>query len=330
MKIKIALLVLIIAIFAVIIAFFFIPKDQNEPTEVTIGMAYIPSVQFAPWYVAQEKGFFAQEDLKVNFDYRMDVDALQLAGSDKIDFAIAGGDQVLTARSQNIPVVYLLSLYAKFPPTIVALSDSGIKSPQDLIGKKLGMPLYGTNLLAAKVILHQAGVDESKVDLIDIGYTQTASLLNHKVDAVVGFANNEPIKISVEGKNVNCMNSWEYFDLVGHGLITGENQIKNNPKTVRKMVRATQRAMEYCIKNPDEAFELSVKYLPELDPTKKEIEKQVFLESMQMWQNDYTEKKGIGHFNRESWEKSQQLIYELKLIEKTTPIDKMINQSFLY
>ena len=85
--------------------------------QVTLAMTYIPNVQFAPWYVAEEKGFFQEEGLEVVFDYRMDIDALQLVATGKMDYAIAGGDQVLVARGQGIPVVYLMSLYAEFPPS---------------------------------------------------------------------------------------------------------------------------------------------------------------------------------------------------------------------
>ena len=204
--------------------------------QVTLAMTYIPNVQFAPWYVAEEKGFFQEEGLEVVFDYRMDIDALQLVATGKMDYAIAGGDQVLVARGQGIPVVYLMSLYAEFPPAIIAKAESGIKTATDLKGKTVGLPLYGTNLLAAQAIIKRAGLAEQDVNLIDIGYTQIPSLLEDKVDAMVGFANNEPIKLKAMGVAVNQINSWDYFSLVGHGLITGAGKVKKDPAEVGKMV----------------------------------------------------------------------------------------------
>ena len=128
------------------------PARQHK---VTLAMTYIPNVQFAPWYVAEEKGFFREEGLEVVFDYRMDIDALQLVAQGKMDYAIAGGDQVLVARGQGIPVVYLMSLYAEFPPAVIAKAESGIKTAADLKGKTVGLPLYGTNLLAIQAILRR-------------------------------------------------------------------------------------------------------------------------------------------------------------------------------
>jgi NitT/TauT family transport system substrate-binding protein len=219
----------------------------NTPKKITVAMTYIPNVQFAPWYVAAEKGFFKAEGLNVNFDYRMDIDALPLVADHKIDFAIAGGDQVITARSHGIPVIYLTTLYAKFPPAIISLTKSNIKEPRDLKGKKIGLPLYGTSLLAIKAVLNKAGISESDVQLIDVGYTQISSLISGKVDAVVGFANNEPLTLKAQGYNINQIDSWRYFPLVGHGLISGAKTITNDPKIVQAMVRATIKGMQYSL-----------------------------------------------------------------------------------
>jgi NitT/TauT family transport system substrate-binding protein len=302
---------------------------QPALQKVVIGMAYIPSVQFAPWYVAKEKGFFRTAGLDVNFDYRMDIDALQLVAVGQLDYAIAGGDQVIAARAQKIPVVYLASLYAKFPPTIIAKAKSKIIKPQDLKGKKIGLPLYGTNLLAVKAILRKAGLTESQVQLIDIGYTQIASLTAGKVDAVVGFANNEPLKLRASGYAITQINTWDYFPLVGHGLITGEQQIAHAPKQVRRMVQATLQGMRYTLNHPEEAFRICRKYLPELGKNQQKAEKAVLMASLQLWENNYTRHHGLGRSNPQDWAESQQLMQELGLIKQTTPIAKLLNQNFI-
>jgi NitT/TauT family transport system substrate-binding protein len=304
-------------------------QAQSSSQKVTIGMAYIPSVQFAPWYVAQEKGFFREAGLDVKFDYRMDIDALQLVAAGQMDYAIAGGDQVITARSQKIPVVYLASLYAKFPPTVIAKAESQITKPQDLKGKKIGLPLYGTNLVAVKAILKKAGLTESQTQLVDIGYTQIASLTAGKVDAVVGFANNEPLKLRAAGYTITQINSWDYVPLVGHGLITGETKLTQAPQQIRKMVRTSLQGMRYALRHPEETFRICRKYLPELGKEQQKSEKAVLMASMELWENDYTRKKGLGRSNPKDWEMSQQLMKELGLIKATTPVNKLVNLSFI-
>ncbi|MBA2133161.1 ABC transporter substrate-binding protein [Capillibacterium thermochitinicola] len=296
---------------------------------VTLAMTYIPNVQFAPWYVAEEKGYFREEGLEVVFDYRMDIDALQLVATGKMDYAIAGGDQVLVARGQGIPVVYLMSLYAEFPPAVIAKAETGIKTATDLKGKTVGLPLYGTNLLAVQAILRRAGLAEKDVHLVDIGYTQIPSLLEDKVDAVVGFANNEPIKLKAMGVAVNQINSWDYFSLVGHGLITGAGKVEKAPAEVGKMVRASYKGLQYALAHPEEAFAICLKYLPELGEEQKKQEWEVLKASMALWENDYTRTYGLGRSDPASWEDAQQLMIELGMIPQATPVGEILNLSFL-
>jgi NitT/TauT family transport system substrate-binding protein len=297
--------------------------------KTTIAMTYIPNVQFAPWYVAAEKGFFKAEGLEVNFDYRMDIDALPLVASGKIDFAIAGGDQVINARSHDIPVIYLATLYAKFPPAIIALSKSGIRTPQDLKGKRIGLPLYGTSLLAVKAILNKAGVAEKDVQLIDVGYTQISSLTSGKVDAVVGFANNEPLSLIAEGYPINQIDSWHYFPLVGHGLITGADTIAKNPKLVRAMVKATVRGMQYSLEHPDEAYAICLKYVPDISKDSQGLQKKIFESSMQLWENEYTRQHGIGMTDPKTWVDSQKFMHQYGLVDKETPVEELLNLKFI-
>lgn len=321
----------IISIFIIGVVLFiaFVLNPSSQSQQVTIGMTYIPNVQFAPWYVAQEKGFFKEAGMDVVFDYRMDIDALQLVATGQMDFAIAGGDQVITSRSQNIPVVYLMSLFAKFPPAVIALKNSGITKPQDLIGKRVGLPLYGTNLLAIKAILNQAGIAEAEVKLIDIGYTQIPSLTSGRVDAVVGFANNEPLKLEQAGYEVTQIPAWDYFSLVGHGLITGETTVKKNRKLVAKMVHATLKGMRYTLDHPEESLAICFKHLKEIGPEQRETERKVFQESLKLWESELTKTHGLGYSDLKAWEQSQQLMMEMGLIKRAVPVEKYVDLSFL-
>jgi len=303
--------------------------DRSRPQKTTLAMTFVPNVQFAPWYVAEEKGFFREEGVEVEFDYRMDIDALPLVAAGKMDFALAGGDLVLTARSQGIPVVYLMCLYAKFPPAVVALAETGIHKPEDLISRKIGLPLYGTSLLAMKAILHSSGVAETDVELVDIGYGQIAALTERLVDAVVVFANNETVQLKNMGYDINIIPSWDYFSLVGHGLITGEKMIADAPDLVGSMVRAGVRGMDYALEHPDEAFAICLKHLPELGEEQKKIEKEVLMASMEIWESGYTRQKGLGYSHPDAWRESQELMYSAGLIQDKTSVDEFLDLSFL-
>ena len=113
-------------------------------TEVSLVTGFVPNVQYAPFYVADKKGYFAQEGLKIKYNWGFEFDGVKLVGASQADFAIVGGDQILQARAQGIPLIYVSNWYNAFPITFVSLAEKNIKTPKDLIGKKVGLPgLFG-------------------------------------------------------------------------------------------------------------------------------------------------------------------------------------------
>ncbi len=103
-------------------------------------MGYIPDPQYAPIYVAVDKGYFAEEGLAIEFDYSFETDGMALVGANELPFAIVGGDQVILARAQGLPVVYVLEWFQRYPIAVVSKAAAGIEQPADLVGRKVGLP----------------------------------------------------------------------------------------------------------------------------------------------------------------------------------------------
>jgi NitT/TauT family transport system substrate-binding protein len=294
-------------------------------TEITLAMGFIPNVQFAPFYVAVDKGYFAAENLAVRFDYGMETDLLKLVGAGELQFAVASGDQVILARAQGLPVVYVLNWYRRFPVCVVSLKEKGISEAKDLVGKRVGTPATeGASYIGWRALLHAEGIDETQVNLQVIGYTQVASLTEGRVDAAVCYALNEPVQLSQAGYSIDVIYVADYANLVSNGLITNEQTIAERPELVQGLVRATLRGLRYTIEHPDEAFAICKEYVPEIAGENEALQKAVLDESIKFWQGDK-----LGYSDRVAWEESQRFMRQIGLIDTEVDVETLFTNQFV-
>ncbi len=301
------------------------PTVPATPTKVTLAMGFIPNVQFAPFYVAVNKGYFAEENLEIEFDYGMETDLLNLVGTDALQFAVASGDQVILARGQGLPVVYVMTYFQRFPVAVVSLENVPMEEPQDLVGRSVGIPgLWGASYIGWLALLDAAGIDEQDVKLESIGYTQVASLTEGQVDAAVVYAANEPVQLRQAGYDLNIIYVADYTNLVSNGIITNEKTIEERPELVGALVRAVLRGLRYTIDHPEEAFEICLEYVPEAGGENRDTQLAVLKESIKFWQSDE-----LGHSDPAAWETSQDFMLQVGLVETGTALDKMYTNDFI-
>ena len=288
---------------------------RKAPQKVTIAMGFIPNVQFAPMYVALERGYFAQEGLEVELDYGMETDLLKRVGTNDLQFAIASGDQVILARANGLPVRYVLNWYRRFPVCVVSLAEKGIRTPQDLIGKTVGIPVTeGASYIGWLAFLDEVGIAPNQVNLQVIGYTQVASLVEKRVDAAVCYALNEPVQLRESGYAITAFYLDQYTRLVSNGIITNDETIKKNPKLVQGVVRAFLRGLKDTLADPDAAFEIARKRIPEMDEATAKLQRAVLEESIAFWKGE-----PLGASDPQAWAESVAFMKQLGLI--TTDLD---------
>jgi len=301
------------------------PKPTNEITQIRLPMGYIPSVQYAPFYVAMENGYYQDAGLDVEFDYSFETDGVALVGADELQFAVVSGEQVLLARAQGIPVVYVMAWWQDYPVGVTAMSDAGIQSPEDLNGKTIGLPgLFGASYIGLRALLDSGGLEEEDVTLDSIGFNQVESLAAGLVDAVVIYTNNEPIQLAAQGFDVDTIRVADYVHLSSNGLISNERTIKENPELVNAMVHATLRGISATLADPEAAFEISKLFVEGLDQTNEVVQRQVLATSLEFWKADR-----LGETDPEAWENMQELLLDMGILDAPMDLSAAYTNEFV-
>lgn len=303
------------------------PAAAAPLEKVMVGLGYIPSVQFAPFYVAQEKGFFADQGLDVEFQHGFETDFLKLVAVDEIPFAVGSGDQVILARAQDLPLTYVAAWYNKFPVVVFALQSAGLSEPAALEGRRVGIPgLFGASLVAWKALVYAAGLDETAVTLDSIGFTQAVAVSEGRVDAAIDYIVNGPVQLQSAGEAVDVIAVSDYIDLPSNGLIASDKTIAERPDLVQKMTNAMLQGISYTLANPDEAFAISIAAIPEAGGDNEAINRAIFDASLDLWQ---TTPEALGLSDPAAWEQAATFMAEMGLVDRKLPAETLFTNRFV-
>ena len=302
-------------------------QTPEAPTRITLAMGYIPSVQFAPFYVAQARGYFRDAGLDVTFRYGFESDLLKLVGTDELQFMIGSGEEVILGRSQGLPVRYVMRWYRHFPAVLFAKASKGIQSPADLAGKKVGVPgLFGANYVGWEAILYASKLDASKVNLQSIGFTQATAVKQDQVDAAMDYIVNGPVQLRLAGDEVTVIPVSDFIDLPSNGIITNEKTIKARPEMVQALVTATLHGLADTLADPDAAFDISLKAVPEAGGDQAKVNRAIFDESLKLWQAAPAE---LGHSDPAAWATAASFMKQMGLIQTDVKPEELYTNEFI-
>lgn len=283
---------------------------SGKTTKVTLGLGFRPNVQFAPFYLAAQKGYYRDEGLDVAFEHPGDTDLLKLTAAGRtLDYAVASGDEMLVARSQGAPLVYTGAYFHRYPVALIAREDSGVERVEQLKGKTVGVPgLFGATYTGLKALLSSAGLAETDVTVRSVGFTQADALQQKQVDAVMGYLNNEPLQLRRRGVAVRTFPVYESTDLVSNGIITNEENLAQNREQVAALVRASMRGLRDAIADPEAALGATLEYVPEAGGENRETSLEVLRASIPLWRSEAARANGLGYTEPSAWESTRDFL----------------------
>jgi len=308
-------------------------SPAGPPTKLTVGLGYIPSVQFAQFYLAQQAGYYRDAGLEVTFNNQTDTDVITLLGKGAIDIGIADGTSVVPAVSQGIPIRYVTTIYAQFPNIVYAKASSGIKTAADLRGKKLGTPgKYGSSWIMLQALLGSVGLKTSDVNIqLYPDFGQGTALAASAVDAATGFVNNEPVQLELSGRPATVLHVDTIVPLPGNGLIAQVDTIAAKRDPLRRFVKATLRAMTDIAADPQKGLDAAIAQVPDLGLEPK-TQLAILKATIGTWSSDYTSANGPGAINRSAWTSTVTYMVGLPESPVSSPaptVDQLVDESLL-
>lgn len=300
--------------------------DTEPSSEVTIGLTYVPNIQFAPYYVAAENGYFEEEGIDVTLRHHgQDEDLFGALGQGEEDVVIAGGAEMLQAHTQGVDAVTFQTLYQTYPVAVIVPDDSPIETLEDLAGKTLGIPgRFGETWFGALAFLEQAGLTEGDVTIEEIGFTQQAALAGGHVDAVVGFGNNDVPQFRATGLDVRALPT-EPVPVVGVGAGASAAAVSERAEDLSGVARATQRAVEAIIEDPQVALDAAREHIP---GTITAEQAEVMIAVVERTNELYgTPGEGWGVPDLATWEDMNDFMVEMNLIEAPVSLADVVTDA---
>ncbi|MGD2269222.1 MAG: ABC transporter substrate-binding protein [Desulfobacterales bacterium] len=233
----------------------------------TLMLDWFPNVDHLPIYVAHQQGFFLEEGMEIKILSPSETsDALKLAASGQVDFAISYQPQTIIAAARGLDIVAFGRLIEHPLTTLLFLKDKGIKTPKDLEGKKIGYTVPGLMDVLLEAFAKLNHIEQYAA--VNVGFSIVQSLTAGKVDAVMGpFKTYETVIMAQKGYAVG------YFELEKWGIpdydelifVTNAKAMKKNQAAIMTFRRIMNRAIVYLRSNPTQALESYFKAVPEAE-----------------------------------------------------------------
>ena len=293
-------------------------KPEQVPDEVTLQLKGVHQAQFAGFYLAQERGYYAQENIRVAFlEGEKDLAIVQRVAYGPADFGVIAPESILTARSQGQPVTAIAAIYRQSPVVYVALTDLGIKRPRDFLGMTVAtLDASGSQQdlqLQFYIMMKRLGLDISKMKLIawDPNYS---TFYDGEAKVTSCYSSGSLLAMRQKGLKLNLIwpsdyGAYFYSDMV----VTGDRLIAENPGLAARFLRATLRGWQDAIEDYQQAVPVILKYARDKDPQLQAAMMEAQLPLV------HTGEDHIGWMKAEDWQAMYKLLQDYGLL--TTPFD---------
>jgi len=300
-----------------------VPVSADSTTEkpvetIILQLKWFHQFQFAGYYAAIEKKYYADAGLKVILkEGRPGVNYSDEVISKNADYGIEM-PILLLERHQGKPVVVLAAIFQHSPEIMLSRKDSGITSPHDLIGKKIMLRPHGN--IESRAMFYNEGIPVEKLNIINHSWN-ISDLIDKNVDAFSGYITDRPFMLQEREVPYNIIRPLTYgVDFYGDCLFTTQKEIDKHPQRVKAFLDASIKGWNYAMNHPVEIVNLILKqYSTRLSKEALLFEADAMQELLQP---KFIE---IGHINPGRWKHIADTFVKLKMLSPAYSLE-----GFLY
>ena len=307
------------------------PRPEAQPKalkRLNVQLGWIKNAEFAGLFVADQRGWFAQEGLDLTFiSGGAGIDPINIVRANPTYIGVVSSSGALiTAVSRGAKLKAVAAFYQKHPNCFLMLDDSPIKTYKDFEGRRVGVQPEGEHYLQALAAVH--GLQMSKIQVVRVGFDPTP-LLTGQIDAYMAWIINQPYRLEKAGKKWRALLLADNPGLTFYAMVpfATDQMIKEQPDVIEGFLRASLRGWQAVLENPDEAARITVeKYLLGGD---LDSEKWLLKHADPITVSDDTKKYGLGWMDLKIWESGRDTLLKYKQIERAPEVAEMVDLTFL-
>lgn len=241
--------------------------------KVILQLPWLHQFQFAGYYIAKEKGFYADAGLDVDiFDAQTKKQPVESVVSGKAQFGV-GRSSLLVDYAKGAPILMMAAVFQSSPMMLLVREDSGIKSAHDLRGKRVMLTNDTVDGAELQAMFRSVGISSKELKILPHSY-DPLSLARNETDAMVAYLSNEPYILKKNGIKTIAFHPKEYgFDFYSDILFTSNQMLKEHPEQVKAFYEASIRGWLWAFDHVDETARLIEK---KFNPQHKSFEALVY------------------------------------------------------
>lgn len=317
-------------------------EPPREVLDFSIMLDWYPNSMHAFLYTAIDKGFFKDEDLRVEIKSPvLTYDAISMPMEKEVDAGIYYMEDVIAAAANtNAPAVSFGAVVQGDLNVVISLAESGIETPADLELKRIGFARSALSESAIIAMMDYVGASVRECEFVDVGFDLMDALISGQVDATIGnFINHDVPFLENKGYKVNYFYPTDFGCPNHHELvfISHKDNIITNPDKYRRFLIGCKRGFEYVKQNPEEALQIildhqmdissqdemgntieNVKLVPEVEKQSLEL----LLPAMELVEGTFFQQEG------RIWQDSADWMYENKILDERVSVSNLLVNLF--